>query len=111
MITFQRLSFGEPGGKFLKVEPMGLEIELLMERLTGGGAKPDSLMALLNLTMRGRVYFWQRRRRKHALLTNKSVLQLFPFTGNNPVYSSGCQGAIRHSLSGRHTLTEAYNKV
>lgn len=43
-------------------ESVGFEDRIPIERLIGGGAKADSLMVLLNLTMRGRVYFWQRRR-------------------------------------------------
>lgn len=43
-------------------ETVGFEDRIPMERLIGGSAEAHSLMALLNLTMRGRVYFWQRRR-------------------------------------------------
>lgn len=43
-------------------EAVGFEDRIPMERLIGGSAEADSLMALLNLTIRDRVYFWQRRR-------------------------------------------------
>lgn len=62
-----------------------------MERLTGSGAAADSLMALLNLTMRIAVYFWTMQKTCFVNKQKKGCQLFFFFATNNPVYSSACQ--------------------